>query len=53
MATCLYSHGAPYISEFLNLKNVEYNLRGISTRLPGTSSIQFGVYAPIFYLFGQ
>ena len=29
---CLYSHGTPYISEFFNLKNVKYNLRGISTR---------------------
>ena len=30
---CLYSHGAPYISKFFNLKNVKYNLRGLSTRL--------------------
>ena len=29
----LYSHGAPYISKFFNLKNVKYNLRGLSTRL--------------------
>ena len=29
---CLYSHGAPYISKFFNLKNVKYNLRGLSTR---------------------
>ena len=30
---CLYSDAAPYISEFFNLKNVTYNLRGLSTRL--------------------
>ena len=30
---CLYSHGAPYISKFFNLKNVKYNLRGLSTRM--------------------
>ena len=30
---CLYSHGAPYISKFFNLKNVKYNLHGLSTRL--------------------
>ena len=30
---CLYSHGAPYVSEFFNLKNVKYNLSRISTRL--------------------
>ena len=29
----LYSHGAPYISKFFNLKNVKYNSRGLSTRL--------------------
>ena len=29
---CLYSYGAPYISKFFNLKNVKYNLRGLSTR---------------------
>ena len=28
---CLYSDGAPCISEFFNLKNVKYNLRGLST----------------------
>ena len=30
---CLYSDGAPYISKFVNFKNVTYNLRGLSTRL--------------------
>ena len=30
---CLYSHVAPYISKFFNVKNVKYNLRGLSTRL--------------------
>ena len=30
---CLYSDGAPYLSKFFNLKNVTYNLRGLSTRL--------------------
>ena len=29
----LYSDGAPYISKFFNVKNVAYNLRGLSTRL--------------------
>ena len=49
---CLYSHGAPYLSKFFNLKNVKYSLRGLSTRLE-LPPIQFGVYASIFYLFGQ
>ena len=30
---CLYDKGAPYISEFFNFKDVQYNLRGLSTRL--------------------
>ena len=30
---CLYSYGAPCISKFFNLKNVKYNLRGLSNRL--------------------
>ena len=30
---CLYDKGAPYIREFFNFKDVQYNLRGLSTRL--------------------